>query len=258
MRKVTIMAIISLILLISTALMGTTLLNSAVEEKDIEVPEDVLGESIDEYTVELANGKYKASWFEANPARLSLISNFSQKDQAGKLASRYECISAINAGFYDTDDTPLGLFIADGATVEGFRENKIMNGILSVNSVDIPRISPTVPRDPLRIAVQTGPLLIHNASFITLNTSTDKQSRRMIAFTTGENRLYFLALYTPTSTFRGPLMSELQELLTEFGDKSGISIADAINLDGGSASYFSSDGFTLSEISPIGALFCSK
>jgi len=258
MRKVTIMAIISLILLLSTSLMGTTLLNSVVEDTDVEVPEDVLGDSVDEYTIELANGRYKASWFEADPTTLSLIANFSQKDQAGKIFSKYECSNAINAGFYDTDDTPLGLFISDGTTLEGFRENKIMNGILSINSVDIPRISPDVPRDPLKIAVQTGPLLIHNASFITLNTSTDKHSRRMIAFTTGENRLYFVALYSPTSTFRGPLMVELHDLLVEFEDVSGIAIADAVNLDGGSASYFNSNGFALSEISPIGALFCNK
>jgi uncharacterized protein YigE (DUF2233 family) len=164
----------------------------------------------------------------------------------------------VNGGFYDVDSSPLGLVTSDRSQIAPFRRNNLLNGILSINEFDTPRITRAVPADSLVHAVQTGPVLWENGSSVELQIQNDEPSRRVIGVVTGSNELLFFVFYNPKSVFLGPPLTELPDILKTLNDEFGLNIADAINLDGGSASIFITPDFSLSEISPVGSYWCIK
>lgn len=206
------------------------------------------------------NGKrITGVWYKvADPFNLYLVANFNDKKSAVDVFEAKNCRFLSDAGFYMKDSTPTGLFISEGTQIKGFYENKLFDGVLSVNYLGTPRITRVVPGDNLRIAVQTGPILKENIDYQNLIISEDKEARRVIAGVTGTNELYFVVFYEKISAYLGPNLSDMPEVLRMFERNSGITFADAINLDGGSASAFYTEGFSLSELSPVGAFFCEK
>ena len=215
--------------------------------------------AVNKATIEIEGKKYSASWgFVENADKLELLTNFSQKKSAVDVFEFEQCKILTNAGFYTKDDKPTGLFITDGKLVRKFSQNSLTNGVLSINYFGIPRITATVPEDPLRIALQAGPVLIDNAEFRTLSLVNDSEDRRMVAGVTGENKLIFIVFYDPESVYLGPKLVDMPQALSKFVEKTKIEIADAVNLDGGSASVFYSPNLKLSEIQNVGAFFCEK
>ncbi len=199
----------------------------------------------------------RVSWFEvSNIDNLKLIPNFSEKLSSQEVISNYNCKFLSNGPFYSKNSQPLGLFIYDGKTLDNWQENSLFDGILSINQMTTPRITRDIPTDGLQIAVQTGPILKENNRFQNLKIQEDKESRRIVAGVTGGNKLFFLVIYDPNSEYSGPLLENLPTVLRDFEVKSKITFADAINLDGGSASTFNSSNLKLSEINPSGAFFC--
>ncbi|CAN5354609.1 hypothetical protein BH10PAT1_BH10PAT1_4990 [soil metagenome] len=196
------------------------------------------------------------SWFEVNTDNLKLIPNFSEKLSSREFLTNNKCQFLSNGPFYSKDSQPLALFITDGNTLHDFQTNALFNGILSINDFSTPRITKNIPSDHLNIAIQTGPILKENNSYETLKIIDDTESRRVVAAVTGENKLFFLVIYKSNSEYFGPLLADLPNQLKNFEDKTGIVFADAINLDGGSASTFTSPSVHLSEISSVGAFFC--
>lgn len=224
-------------------------------EKEIDEPDN-------SFDIKFSDKMFRFNYLKANPESLYLLPNFIKKGTGKAVAEANECKFLVNAGFYSSDENslnyPIGLFIHDGVKASSYRENKTHNGLLSINHLDTPRITDYVPEDNLRNAVQTGPLLIVNDEPQSLVLVRDKMRRRMVAATTGANELYFIAVYDPGSTFNGPYLSDLPDILKIFETESMINIADAINLDGGAASVFYSEDFYLSEASPVGSFFCGK
>lgn len=200
---------------------------------------------------------FRVYWFESNPSKLKLIPNFENPLTASEARVEYGCHALINGGFYTIENKPLGLFVNDEGKLESWHESSLLNGILTLNYLDTPRITRAEPKDSIRIGVQTGPFLKENGSYLDIKSSND-EARRSVALITGENKLYFAIIYNPKSQFLGPTLSELPGVLAEFEEKNGIEIADAINLDGGSTSSFYSQGFSLSEISFSGSFFCEQ
>jgi len=78
----------------------------------------------------------------------------------------------------------------------------------------------------------------------------------VISAVTGDNKLIFMVIYDPKSVFLGPELVDLPQIVSLVSAENDLNIADAINLDGGSASAFKSRDFSLSEISPVGSFFC--
>ena len=208
---------------------------------------------------EFKGKRLNAAWYKVtDPFNLSLIANFNEKDNASDVLESKGCKFITNAGFYLEDSTPAGFFTAEGVTLRNYSRNTLFDGILSVNYLGTPRITREVLDGATRIGIQTGPIIKENAEFKKLNITSDKEARRMVAAVTGYNELYFLAFYDSSSVYLGPNLDDMPEVLETFEEKTGIIFADAINLDGGSASAFYADGFTLSELSPVGAFFCEK
>ncbi len=206
-----------------------------------------------------ANPQRDFAWAEIKDLDgLTLIPNFATKRSAGSVFRDEECRLLTSAGFYDPSDQPIGLFVTDGVTQNPFQKNILFNGVLSVNFAATPRITRTPPADPLRLAVQSGPVLIENSFPQKLKLKSDSPSRRVVAAITGDNSLLFIIFFDPESQFQGPLLADLPNRLGQFSAETGIALADAINLDGGTASAFYTPDFSLSEASPVGAFFCLK
>src|SRR5581483_3881793 len=182
---------------------------------------------------------YKWAWFEADKIdELKLISNFEKKLTSSELISKNSCRFLSSAGFYGLDNKPIGLFISDKNKIGNYQDNNLFDGILSVNDMATPRITRNIPQDSLKIALQTGPILKENSFFQDLRIKGDKPSRRVIAGITGENKLFFVIVWDPKSEYSGPNLADLPHLLDGFEKETGIIFADAINMDGGSASSF--------------------
>ena len=199
-----------------------------------------------------------AAWYKVfDTFNLNLIANFDKNGNARDVFNA-SCKFLTNAGFYTVDNKPTGLFLTEGVTERNFVTSKLTDGILSVNYFGTPRITRETPRDTLRLAVQTGPILKENNKYQKLNITRDEEARRVAAAVTGANELYFIVFYDKGSAYNGPSLQSLPEVLKAFEEKARINFADAVNLDGGTASTFYVKGFSLSELSPVGAFFCEK
>jgi hypothetical protein len=239
--------------------------NYSVETQPVKEAEKSYAKDSLPASIDFEGSKYLYNYFEVmNPSDLSLIPNFTEKKSADEVFEEFSCRALVSAGFYTKENSPAGLFISAGKTLRGYIKNSTFNAILSINDFSVPRITRNVPRDGLVNAVQTGPLLIENANALSVKLANDKSARRVVALVTGENRLYFLIIYSPTQLFGGPYITDLPGILSQIGKKEGIVWADAVNLDGGSASAFMTafkktgkdDKF--SELSPVGSFFCLK
>lgn len=226
-------------------------------------PEKSKAQTIETPTTQVENtnpitiGDFTFSWFKIdNTDNLKLIPNFSEKLSSQEISDQNKCKFLSNGSFYSKTNTPLGLVIADGKTIANWQDSALFDGILSINDMATPRITRSIPEDGLRIAIQVGPILKENAKFVPLKIIDDKESRRVVAAVTGDNKLYFIVIYDNNSQYRGPFLEDLPSELKLFEEKTRITFADIINLDGGSASAFLSSDTKLSEINPVGAFFC--
>src|SRR5258708_7895255 len=187
---------------------------------------------------------------------LTLIPNFEKKEIAKDVYDREKCKLLTNAGFYSLDNKPIGLFIADGVPLSNLQNNLLFDGVFSVNFMGIPRITRSIPRDPLKLALQSGPILKENNEFKNLSIIDDHPARRIVMGVTGENKAVLMVIYKDGSSFDGPLLGNLPTVLKTFEEKSETTLPDPINLDGGGASAFYSGDTILTEASPVGSFFC--
>lgn len=210
-------------------------------------------------SINFKNQNIKIDWFEVKDlTKLVLIPNFKEKKTTFEVKENENCELLTNGGFYTPESSPSGLFTSEGKALKRFQKNSTFNAVFSVNDFETPRITRFEPQDRLRIALQTGPLLIENSEILKINMLRDKNARRMIAATTGANAAIFLAVYDKSFEYSGPLLADLPEILGEFQKETGIVLADALNLDGGSASAFFANEISLQEISPVGSFFCAS
>lgn len=224
--------------------------------------ENVQGESVenDEYLDVENNGIVtRMRWFKVEDAsNVTLIPNYDGRSASADTYTENSCKQMFNGGFYDVDSTAIGLVVSEREELSPYRRNNLLNGIMSVNEMDTPRITRSVPSDPLVNAVQSGPVIWENGSELTVNVKNDENARRIVGAVTGSNELVFIALYNPKSVFLGPKLSELPGLISSLNTEYDLNIADAVNLDGGSASVFITPDFSLSEISSVGSFWCVK
>src|SRR4030067_3128903 len=199
---------------------------------------------------------FMVSWFKVEDlSKTNLITNFKNKLTSKEILDKYNCRYLINGGFYSKDYLPIGLFINKEGQLSTQIQNNLFNGILSLNYFEIPRITRILPQDELFFAIQTGPLLIENDSAQNLRIKNDTYDRRVISAITGNNELYFLVIYDKNSSFSGPKLTDLPNILSEVEKSLSLDLADAINLDGGTASVFISPEIKLSELTSVGSFF---
>lgn len=212
----------------------------------------VLGQTIDE--------KYKV--YSSGPIageNLSLHANFKEKETAKDLFQSKQCKSLINAGYYTDRNLPVAMFKGTNSEVlRTFRKSLLSDVVFSLNYAFTPRLTRQAPKDPLVFAVQVGPMLWENGSKINLKLKSDSYDRRMVVVVDGLNRVYFLAITDLKNSYSGPKLADLPDILGKWAFQKNIVLADASNLDGGSASSYISDEISLTEITPVGAILCAK
>lgn len=196
-------------------------------------------------------------WRKVNTDTLTLIPNFREKKTSKMVFEQYGCSLVVSGGFYSLEGEAIGYFVTDGQEISPFRENKLFNGILSINSLNTPRIV-RGPAEGDRIALQTGPVLIENGAKTELKLIRDASKRRTVAAITGSNELIFINFHSPGSVYSGPFLAQLADEVFRLSEDENLNIADAINLDGGSASAFVTSGANLVEASPVGSFFCAR
>ncbi len=187
--------------------------------------------------------------------QVRLIANYEDKISASRIVSNYSCRAAINGGFYDTNFKALGLVVIDEQLIYPERTNALFNGFITINGNNDYSIGDS-PSEGVKYALQTGPLLIVGGKEAKLRLSTDTVARRMVAVTDAGNQLYLLAIFKPDSKLDGPLLEKLPTIIRAIGNEEKIIIRDAINLDGGSASFFYNGDVVISEWTPVGSLWC--
>jgi len=220
-------------------------------------PQSIITPSASLKTIEYDTVVYAYDFINTSIQHLSLIPNFDKLVDSSTLMESSGCRMGTNAGFYTTEKTPLGLVIINGETINRSVKSSLFNGYISIRDAK-PEISYSVPDNSVTLAVQTGPMLIFNHSILPLAIRNDEQARRISAATLDDDSVVFIVVYDPDASYNGPLLSQLSNIIDAIAQKERLNIVNAINLDGGSHSFFKSDTTTLSELSPIGALFCIK
>lgn len=208
-------------------------------------------------TFNFENQTYRIHYTIANPANISLSSNFEEKLSARELMEQRSCKALVNGGFYSKEDSALGLLISNGYTESEYQTNTLFNGIFGVTFGDDPFLGTTYPRGSTRVAIQSGPLLVLDQKVQGLQLKNDESARRsVVALTAEPNKVIFLSIYKDGAEYEGPLLADLPQLVHDFLVEEDLGVESAINLDGGSASAFYTDGVSLQELSYIGSYFC--
>ena len=199
-----------------------------------------------------------ATWFSVNDAsNIKLYPNYKDQITSSEAREKYSCISLVSGGFYDENNSPIGLFVSEGEMLSKQVNNSTFNGYFSVDDDGNAKITSWVPND-VRIGLQTGPLLVYEGNLQNLKLARDKEARRVVLAQSETDKLYFIVIYDSESFYQGPKLDELPEMIKEIEDQIGERITEAINLDGGAASSFYTKDFGLTELSFVGSFFCMK
>ncbi|MBI5613482.1 phosphodiester glycosidase family protein [Candidatus Gottesmanbacteria bacterium] len=209
-------------------------------------------------TVTVNDRSYAYDFFRVpRTSTLELIPNFATRLPSKSIAFQYNCTYAINAGFYDKAYKSLGLFVTDkkifGATIA----SALLNGFFEVDDNNRADIQQT-QNSATHITLQSGPLLMLNGKPLLLKIKNDEFARRSIAAISKNGDILFFSLFLPDSEISGPLLQNLPDVLMEINKNQKLNISDALNLDGGSASFFKGKELYLEELTTVGGVFCVR
>lgn len=215
------------------------------------------------YETNLDLENYTIAYFRVDQVdKLSLIPNFHDSKTSNQIITDKKCNLLTNGGFYmagssqDKAIKPIGLFISNYDLISDFQKNKTLNGIFSINDFGTPRVTRITPSGNIKDGVQSGPILKENGSYTSAKLVNDSANRRILVGITGDNILYFMAIYQKDNAFSGPTIEHSKDILSNFELNKNISFADILNLDGGSASLMYFDSVTLPEARLAGSFFC--
>lgn len=189
---------------------------------------------------------------------INLVDNTEKKSTFDEIVRSSQCKKLINGGFYkkeNGENSPIGLFKSGGIVTNPFSINSLFNGVLNINSDNLASIKNSENKDSL-ISLQSGPILIDNKMLKRIELDADKKARRIVAAVDSRGTLYFLTIFNENSVFLGPTLEELPEILQKAFLENNLDILSAINLDGGSASFFSDGTNKLNESVFVGSYFC--
>lgn len=208
-------------------------------------------------TITINNQTYAYDIIKTKGKSVFLIPNFNEKMSAQSIIDKYQCVHAVNGGFYDTGNNPLGFFVSDSYTHKQIT-SALLNGFFIISRDNIPYIYNSLDTNNVRIGLQSGPLLILDSHILPLRIQNDEHARRIVAAVTSDNSIVFIVFYSSELSFDGPVLAELPQYVNALSVKESLGFTNAINLDGGSASAFYSDSLKLSELTSVGSLFCIK
>src|SRR3954468_3429303 len=83
-------------------------------------------------------------------------------DELAEVMRRLRGVAGVNGGYFDPQNAPVGLVIADGKSIAPFRKAKLLSGVLVVNKsrVELLRATEYSSRKTATAALQCGPFLV--------------------------------------------------------------------------------------------------
>lgn len=197
---------------------GTT---PAVEHRRVVLANNANG---DEATLDIAV-------FSTKSATVRVIDNPSG-DELAEVMRRVRGVAGVNGGYFDPQNAPIGLVIADAKLIAPFRKAKLLSGVLVVNKsrVELLRSAEYSARKNAAAALQCGPFLVDGGKAVPGLNNT-RTARRTFFFTNGSERagIGFCSSVT---------LAELGEILTTPRLTGDAKLQRALNFDGGSSSAF--------------------
>ena len=209
--------------------------------------------------VSIGSEEYSFAYIKAEvTSKIKLLPNFSKQETSQEIIDKGMCKYLVNAGFYSEKYKPIGLFISQREVLSAKQVNATFNGFFLVSEGEIPHILRDVGEEEYRIGLQSGPILILESTSQKLNLINEEQEkdRRIVTAINEKGEIYFIVIFKEDSVFSGPTLASLPEVLIEIQNSLGEKFVSALNLDGGAASSFWGEEFTLKELSPIGSYFC--
>lgn len=191
------------------------------------------------------------------PNQLTLIPNFTDKKSSKILLEEDNCRYGINAGFYTTDDQPLGLFMTNNQKLSPEIPNSLLlNGFFYKNNDGTIEIASHAPQENPEFIFQSGPLF---TPYTQLKINNDASERRNVIGKTTDGKFYFISIVTAENNKNGPLLADLPAIFQTFNNASELQFALLLNLDGGSAAaFFDNSGNAMEELTYVGAFICGK
>lgn len=202
---------------------------------------------------------YKVLYLQVkDTGKITLSPNFEKKQTSNELKTEKQCDYLLSGGFYDKDDTPIGLLISNGYEQSFYQTNSLFNGIFGVTYAEKPFLGSNYPRGSTRLAVQAGPILILDSKLQALSIKNDEPNRRNFVALVDDGSLVFASVFDKTSEYNGPELADMPKIVDRLSEKLNMDFISAMNLDGGSASAFLTPSGGVEEISYIGSYFCIK
>ena len=178
----------------------------------------------DEATIELA-------LFSTKTATVRVVDN-PGGDDLSAVAKRIRPLAAVNGGYFDPQNAPVGLVNSDGETLAPFRKARLLSGVLVVNKsrVELVRSTEYSSRKAATTALQCGPFLVDRGAPVPGLNNT-RSARRTFFVTSGSDRagVGFCSSVT---------LAELGAILATPRLAGDVKIQRALNFDGGSSSAF--------------------
>ena len=183
-----------------------------------------------------ATAKLDLAFFSTKTATLRVIDNPTGADDLAAVMLRTRGVAGVNGGYFDPQDTPLGLLISDGKLIAPLRKARLLSGLIVVTKgrVELLRYAEYSPRKTATAALQCGPFLVDGGNAVSGLNDT-RSARRTFIMTSGADRVAvgFCSRVT---------LAELGDILATPRIVSDLKVQRALNLDGGSSSAFSFTG----------------
>lgn len=169
--------------------------------------------------------------FSTKSVAVRVIDNPAGGDLA-EVMRRSHGVAGVNGGYFDPQNAPVGLLIAEGKLIAPFRKAKLLSGVLVVNKgrVELLRAAEYSSRKNATAALQSGPFLVDGGKVVPGLNNT-RPARRTFFFINGSDRagMGFCSSVT---------LGELGDILTTPRLTGDARLQRALNFDGGSSSAF--------------------
>lgn len=166
--------------------------------------------------------------FSSKSAAVRVVDNPNGDSDLAAVMRRTRGLAGVNGGYFDPQNAPVGLLIADGKLIAPLRKARLLSGVLVVTKtrVELLRSGEYSSRKNAIAAVQCGPFLVEGGKPVAGLNAT-RSARRTFVITTGGERsaIGFCSAVT---------LAELGDILAS----AELKVQRALNLDGGSSSAF--------------------
>jgi exopolysaccharide biosynthesis protein len=178
----------------------------------------------DEATIDLA-------LFSSKSVSVRVVDN-PGGDELSAVAKRLRPLAGVNGGYFDPQNEPVGLVIADGKLIAPFRKARLLSGVLVANKgrIELVRSAEYSSRKTAATALQCGPFLVDGGVPVPGLNNT-RPARRTFFITGGPDRagVGFCSSVT---------LAELGAILATPHLAGDGKVQRALNFDGGSSSAF--------------------